>query len=266
MSTCPRLDNCVVPPLYNSSILRTPPPPFTVYNPSKVGRYAEASEPVYSLRKWKDESGKRDKILENMKSRDVAGLSNSLRESIVAASPRGGSGGGKVHAGVYISCEQPVSGISGGGGGRARPVSARTVRSAEDAVWGAKDYGAWDPPPRGGREDNLYGNGFADGHGSGVSSVQPDRGFPAALTYARPSSARRVSSKQPRDPRGGGVGVVHSFSQARGGARKPAVVAWGAASPELSNPETDDTQRRGLVVRIARIAAREVVSAAGRAS
>jgi hypothetical protein len=44
------------------------------------------------------------------------------------------------------------------------------------------------------------------------------------------------------------------------------VVAWGAASPELSNPETDDTQRRGVVVRIARIAAREVVSAAGRAS
>ena len=101
----------------------------------------KTSEPVYSAQKWEDENEKRAELLENMKSRDVAGLRESLRESTVVA-----TAGSPKARGTGATVTAPGSGGGGGGlggggsgGGRVRPASARTVQSVRDEAWGVRD-------------------------------------------------------------------------------------------------------------------------------
>jgi hypothetical protein len=160
------------------------------YNQALLGRI-KTSEPVYSAQRWEEETEKRVAVLENMKNRDVAGLSESLRESNIGAagaSPRFGGGGG---AGA---------GSRGGdtGGGRVRPASARTAQSARDHAWGVRDSDVWGPPPSKQRDED-------NGDGSGAAGLMS--------SYARPASAR-----QPQSPGiGGGAGVYGAGVYGAGG-------------------------------------------------
>ena len=168
-----------------------------------------------------------------MKSRDVANLRESLRESTILPPssrhhPGTGSPGGRTET---TGRRSTVGGGDGGGRRVRRPTSARTVQSVRDAAWGVQDSDVWGPPPR----------------PASARHPQPRAAAVTATTGASTSTRRR-------DGGGGGGGS--------GSGRPPAAAstAWGVAPSELSTPEAVEAQRRALEERMARLTAREAAA------